>query len=541
MAVDLTPRFRRLNSQSRSFNAKQLPAGPFRATQLWRNIIEALQMQVEVRCRRQHLRVHRDCFTGTDAVDVVLSHLMQNIYFCTSDVTRLKAVRLCQALMDARVFEPVGVKLFRREKELAFEDSGCSLYRFLDSDGLPGSAKHGGDMENKAPVKEHGKKMKSSRFDHFKTFSNPLALGSSDRTVERILKTINLQPSLPSGLNRVGLSTTHLSRQVVQDVWKQQTLLQLLQLVDVPVLDCVLTSLSKPAPLRMRLLRNQDLVISNTFVDRQASQVLSLPDLDSWLMAAADCLELFPDEVIVATEEQLLHVQAAVGEEKQSAYKKLLFDAIAKHYNSQEKVPLLAGRYMDIHAGILKLQDLGRAEDALKASQLCLRLLDANSRNELRRLLTFMAEAADPKGFQLHKTMENRSLISKTFMKAVLQSKDLSHMVRAQCEQLLLFLMDHHLLLFKTPVSLIEAVTKALQTLQQGRDPDNIARFAFCQQMSTQQFEEQREKNTFESLKQLMEHITLSNHLSIKQRRQLIQEFQKHHPAVFLHHFSSTF
>ncbi|XP_053506151.1 DEP domain-containing protein 4 [Ictalurus furcatus] len=538
MAVDLTPRFRRLNSQTRCFNEKKHPTGPFRATQLWRNIVEALQTQVEVRRRRQHLRVHRDCFTGSDAVDVVLSHLMQNIYFCTSDVTRLKAVRLCQALMDARVFEPVGVKLFRREKELAFEDSGCSLYRFLDSDGLPGSAKRSAGMENESPVNQTGKKKKGSRFDDLRTISNPLALGSSDRRVERILKTINLQPSMPSGLNRAGLSTTYLSKQVVQEVWKQQTLLQLLQLVEVPVLDCVLTSPSKPAPLRTRLLRNHDLVISNTCVDREVSQVLNLPELDSWLMAAADCLELFPDEVIVVIGEQLLQVHAEEGDERLGAYKKLLFDTIAKYYNSQERVPLLAERYLDIHVGILKLLDSGRVEDALKASQLCLQLLDASSRNELRRLLTFMAEAADPKAFQLHKTMENRSLISRTFMKAVLQSKDVS---RVQSEQLLLFLTDHRLHLFKMPASLIEAVTKALQTLQQGQDPNSVAPFAFCQQMSTRQFEERREKTTFESLKQLAEHITLSNELSIKQKRRLIKEFQKHHPAVFLHHFSSTF
>lgn len=51
------------------------------------------------------------------------------------------------------------------------------------------------------------------RFYDLKTFSNPLALGSSDRRVERILKTINLQPSMPSGLNHAGLSTNYLSKQ----------------------------------------------------------------------------------------------------------------------------------------------------------------------------------------------------------------------------------------------------------------------------------------------------------------------------------------
>ncbi|XP_072529630.1 DEP domain-containing protein 4 [Salminus brasiliensis] len=541
MAVDLTPRFRRLNSQTRCFRENK-PAGvtgPFRATQLWRNIIGALQTQVEVKRHRQHLRVHKECFTGSDAVDVVLSHLMQNIYFCSSEVSRLKAARLCQALMDARVFEPVGMKLFRREKEMAFEDSGCSLYRFLDCDALPGSAKSGDNVENVTPVKLSGKKKKGSRFDDVRTISNPLAHGSSDRRVERILQTINLQPSMPSGLNHAGLSTSYLSKTVIQEVWKQQTVLQLLQLVELPMLDCILTSPAKPEPLRMPLHRNHDdLVISNTCVDREVSQVLNLPELDSWLMAAADCLELFPDQLIVATGEQLVHDTVSEGEERLGVHKRMLFDTIAKYYSSQEKMPLLAGRYMDIHAGILKLLDCGRGEDALRASQLCLRLLDASSRNELRRLLAFMAEAADSKAFKLHKQIENKALVSRTFVKAVLQSKDVA---RAQCEQLLQFLMDNHLHLFKTPVSLIETVRKTLQTLQQGRDPDNVALFAFCQQVSMKQYKEQREKTTFESLKQLIDHITLSNNLSTKERRRLIKEFQKHHPAVFLQHFSSTF
>lgn len=87
-------------------------------------------------------------------------------------------------------------------------------------------------------------------------------------------------------------------------------------------------------------------------------------------MAAADCLELFPDEVIVATGEQLIQVQTAEGDEKSGVYKKLLFDAIAKYYNSQERVPLLAGCYMDIHAGILKL--LGKTDAENKHSHICL-------------------------------------------------------------------------------------------------------------------------------------------------------------------------
>ncbi len=140
-------------------------SGPFGATQLWHNIIQALQTQVEVRRCRRHLRVHAECFTGSDAVDAVLSYLMQNVVFCTSEVSRLKAARLCQALMEAKVFEPVGKKLFSRDKEVAFEDSSCSLYRFLEYKVLPSSAMKecNSDTENMPPEEQGLKRKKSTR------------------------------------------------------------------------------------------------------------------------------------------------------------------------------------------------------------------------------------------------------------------------------------------------------------------------------------------------------------------------------------------
>lgn len=137
--------------------------GPFGATQLWHNIIQALQTQVEVRRCRRHLRVHAECFTGSDAVDTVLSYLMQNVVFCTSEVSRLKAARLCQALMEAKVFESVGTKLFRRDKEVTFEDSSCSLYRFLDYKVLTNSSMKEYNTENMPPEEEGIKRKKSTR------------------------------------------------------------------------------------------------------------------------------------------------------------------------------------------------------------------------------------------------------------------------------------------------------------------------------------------------------------------------------------------
>lgn len=547
MAVDLTPRFRRLNSQTRSFreNIQHGFSGPFGATQLWHNIIQALKTQVEVRRCRRHLRVHAECFTGSDAVDAVLSYLMQNVVFCTSEVSRLKAARLCQALMEAKVFEPVGTKLFRRDKEVTFEDSSCSLYRFLEYKVQPTSAMKdcSSDTENIPPEELESKRKKSS--SRLRTISNPLAVGPSDRRVERLLRAINLRPSSSPSFNKVSTtSTAFLSKALIEEVWKQQTLLQLLQIVELPVLDCILASPSRVQPQGfMAPLATQDLVISNTCLERELPEALNLPQLDEWLSAAADCLELFPDQLIVVAGEHLGQQSVGVSSgddkaEQMLSQKRLLFDTIAKYYNGQERAPLLSGRYLDIHIAILNLLDGGNMQDAIRASQLCLRLLEASVRDELRRLLAFMAMAAHPEACRLQKQMDNRPLVCRTFQRAIVQNREMNH---SQSETLVLFLMDNHSELFKTPTSLIESVRRTLRTMQQGKDPDSIPTFTFCQQVTLQEYEDQREATTLESLKQLLHDISLNKNMPIKEKKRLLKEFEKHHPVVFLQHFSSTF
>lgn len=539
MAVDLTLRFRRINSQTQRFREglqhvglQQGFSGPFGATQLWHNIIHALKTQVEVRCCRRHLRVHAECFTGSDAVDAVLSYLMQNVVFCSSEISRLKAARLCQALMETKVFEPVGTKLFRKEKVVSFEDSSYSLYRFLEEDSS-------GDTENVLPKKLETKWNKSSRRSEVRTISNPIATGPSEKKIDRLLKTINLQLPFSSLQSKRNMSTPLLPRVVVEDVWKQQTLLQLLQIVEVPVLDCILTSPSRVQPQScLSSLTTQDLVISNTCVERELTETLNLPQLDGWLSVAADLLELFPDQLIVVAGEQLSD-QCDISSDKKkelSSQKRLLFDIIAKYYNGQEKCPLISGRYLDIQIAILQLIDAEKIEDAIKATQLCFRLHETSVRDELRRLLAFMATAANQGACRLQKQTDNRSLVGRTFQKAIVQNYKLS---QSQNETLILFLMDSHTDLFKTPKALIESVKRTLRQMQLGEDPDSIPTFTFCQQMTSEEYEDQREATTLESLKVLLHDISVNKNIHVKEKKRLLKEFEKHHPVVFLQYNTS--
>ncbi|XP_028672536.2 DEP domain-containing protein 4 [Erpetoichthys calabaricus] len=537
MAVDLTPRFRRIKSQYRTLGESATTGftGPFQATRLWKNIIHVLQAQVDIKRRRWHLRTYNACFTGSDAVDVVLSFLMQNIYFSCTDISRLKAVRLCQLLMDSKVFEPVGGKLFRKEKDMVFEDAHCSLYRFLDCDALPGSFKRV-NTENMSPDYLHVKKKKKKKNSLEKiTFSNPLALESSDRRIEKLLQMINLRPLVPANSTSES-STSLLSKQVVEGIWRQQTLLYLLQLIELPILDGILAS-SVTLEQRNTTFCNQDgLIISNTFVDRVVSQSLQLSETDMWLSAAIDCLDLFPDQMLV-TIEHLLYKQHANENENVEAKKRLLFDTIAKYYN-RDCDPLMTSRYFNIHSGIVDLLEKGKIQQALEASQLCFRLLEPNVRDELRRLLAFMNFAADPDAYKLHKQHENSTVVCRTFARAVNRNASLS---KTQTDLLLKFLMNNQLDLFKTPVSLIDTVRKKLHSLHHGMDLDELGAVTFCKQFTTEKYEELKEETTNNELLHLIQNINQSTTIPVKEKKRLLKDFQKHHTEIYLQHFSSGF
>ncbi|KAM9578450.1 DEP domain-containing protein 4 isoform 1-T1 [Guaruba guarouba] len=528
MAVCLTPRFRRLRSQSeleprRGSGRPRDCDGPFQATQLWNSIIHALHSQVEIKRRRQHLRTYKNTFTGSNAVDVVLSHLMQSMYLSCNDISRLKGVRVCQALMDHKVFEPVGAKLhlFKNEKETEFEDTNTSLYKFVNSSPTTLLLRKNKDNESLSPEQICKQKTKrcSNRTKSERTVSSPLALEVADKKrVEELLKSISVHAFLPPKI-MVNEPTHLLSKRVIEDVWKQQTLLRLLQLIDVPFLEDILVSSVKTKP---DCFGKEDLIISNTFLDREIASSLNLPELDKWLYAAIECLEYFPDQFIVMVSQQL--PQSTNKPCSLNTYKKILFDTIIKYY-SQKKDCLLDTQDLDIHSGIIELIEKGKTDQALEASQLYLKLLAPNIREELHRLLTFIAIASESGGYKLQKQFENRLVIIKTCTKFILQSKTLS---KPQAELLTQFLMDNHSDLLKTPLTLLEITSRKLESLLEGQDPDTNSGFTFCQRVTTKEYEDQNQQ-TNQYLLTLVQEMDSDPTVPLKQKKKLVKEFKKYH------------
>ncbi|KAM6216448.1 DEP domain-containing protein 4 [Rhynchocyon petersi] len=312
-------------------------------------------------------------------------------------------------------------------------------------------------------------------------------------------------------------------RAEVDDIWKQQTLLRILQLIHLPFLENILEPPVKPQNLQ--LIKGEDVVISNTCLEREDISNLCLPEADNWLNAAIECLEYFPDQLVAAVSQQTL--QSTDEETKLNNQKKMVFDVIVKYYN-QERDCLLTEEYFDVYSGILELLEHGKRAEALEATQLCLRLLLPNIREELSRLLTFMVIASEPNAYRLQKQYDNRTVVLRSLTKAVLQTRSLQ---KVQTEQLVLFLLEHHSELFKTPVTLLDLVSKKIKRLVHGEDPDAVSGFTFCQRVTKKEFEKQKEC-TIHYLRQLAHEMNSSSNMSQKRKRKLVKDFEKHHPEA---------
>ncbi|NXO72204.1 DEPD7 protein, partial [Phainopepla nitens] len=481
---------------------------PFGATFVWSSIISALQAQVEVKKRRQNLKCHHDCFVGSDAVDVVFAHLLQNKYFGDVDISRAKVVRVCQALMDCKVFEAVSTRVFGKDKRSVFEDSSSSLYRFTNASNQPELEK---DYQQCTPQRlvRGGEEKK-----FFYKRKNIMCSGREKR------KLVHLQGKNRHCIDVCGWKT------VISEVWQEQTIARLLQLVDLPLLESLLEHQEVrpqlPPPRKAAVC-----VITSNYLDREILKAFSDSQTDEWLSAAIDCLEYLPDHMVVDVSRNLPDQP-----DKADTWKLLLFEHIGRYY-SQKKEPLL-NHASEIHLGIAELLVNGKMEQSLEAFQLYLKLLDSQVREEFRRLLYFMAVAAHHSELKLQKESDNRMVVKRTFSKAIINNKNLS---RGKTDLLILFLVDNQRDVLKIPGALHKMVSNKLLALQKGQDPSKIPGYTFCQKLDEREYRSNTEKTTKDELLSLLKAIDEDSKLSDKERKRLLDQFHSSNPSIFMEYF----
>lgn len=508
---------------------------PFRATFIWGSIINNLQTHVEVKQRRHNLKSYHNCFLGSEAVDVVLTHITLMRFFGEEAVARYKAVRLCQALMDSRVFEPVGNRVvFGKEKKRpTFEDSSWSLYRFLSPVTSSLTPHHNTsqstitiDSGYESPSKRN--KSGHSSMHERQEVSGFILKSSADISLEEVLANLDLSATVTPQMINLGIS-----QDVMDEVWHQQAVFRLLQLIELPLLESLLEGKdqSKTKSNINDISNDTDVMYTSSYLDREVLKAFSEAQSDEWMSAAVDCLEFLPDELVV----ELSRGLARCADDLLQC-KKLIYRVLSQQYGNIQQTPLLNNYIFDIHSGISDLLVNGKQEKALEALQLSLKIQDSRSREELCRLLRFMAIAAKPQEVKLHKEIENRMAVKRAFSSAIVYSRRLP---KGKVDLMVLFMIDKHQDLFKMPSALHKLVSDRIKNIIKGNDPDNITDTTYCKRVSPKTYSENAQKNTKEELLSLLQTIHENPHLSMNEKRRLLGQFYKGHPEIFVQYFGN--
>ncbi|KAK9952050.1 hypothetical protein ABG768_017910 [Culter alburnus] len=495
--------------------------------EIWSHIITVLQAQVKVKRRRQHLKSHDNCFLGSDAVDVIQAYLTQNQVLGDALVSRAMVAHLCQVLLDCKVFEAVGTKVLGKiSKPGVFQDSSSSLYRFLNVED-PSL-----DMLEMAlfpPSEASLMNITPCRQDILFSHSTPVKPGQA---LDRLMEKLDLTGLVGSPPNE------YLPPSVVREVWHEQTVRKLSQLIDLPLLEGVLNCAKIVSPPSRGSNNEPDLLYTSNYLDREVLKAFKGSQADVWLSAAIDLLDFLPDQLVVEVSRELptLSCEEEDGQVRPSGHdecKLLLFHVLDKHYGHMDRKPLLCDSMADVYTEIMELLVNGKLEQALEVLQLTLKLLSASAREELRRLLEFMAAAADAANVRLHKEIENRVVVKKTFSRAIIQSKGLT---KEKMDLLMLFMLDNHQEIFKIPGSLHKLVSEKLDDIVKHRDSTGTP---LCQRLPRDAYTKTIKDMTKSELYSLLKNIDENTKYSLKEKKRLLAQFYKGHPDIFTQYFGS--
>ncbi|XP_034391250.1 DEP domain-containing protein 7-like [Cyclopterus lumpus] len=556
---------------------------PFRSSSMWSGLISHLRSSVTVKRRRVHLKSHGDCFLGSEAVDVVAEHISCIKAFEGANVSRDKVVCVCQALLDCTVFEAVGTRVFGKvKKQDVFQDSKSALYRFVgvcspSVDELERGALGNGIQKLFCSAPSDGKEEQTSPTgSHIQTFT-ALKLSKTSTKANQLDTPATAGPSLEPLADRLSPSRVQtdavLPQSLVDEVWQEQTLLRLLNLVELPLLEGVLQCSQAPSPPPLSNLlahSNPDLIYSSNHLDRQILKAFRDSQEDEWLGAALDCLDFLPDQPVVELSRELPHcftqdqdscehalastgsqdgVQSFRSESTAIHHgrpclcpdglaqcKLLLYGTLVKHYSHTDRPPLLPQHMADVYTTVTDLLVNAKLATALEALQLCLKLLPPGRRDELRTLLTFMGLAAEPQGMKLDKEMENRQAVKRSFSRAVLHSRVLS---KEKADLMVVFMLSNVKDIFMIPGTLHKGVSDKLASLAQGKQPD-VTDFRFCQPVSCGTSAESTKKTTNQELCALLGSIHHDTEISAKERKRLFRMFNQAHPEIFNQYFGES-
>lgn len=534
-------------------------------------MIEHVRSKVELKRRRHKIRYFDSSFTGTDAVDVVLHFLLSDTDTFSADLSREKAVKVCQMLIQRKVFQSATEKQ-GSEKALMFEDSSSKLFQFIgeykvcvtngeeeDDDGEEGSG-----SSTDVQVKAIGLPPRLEKI-RLSTMSNHSLQSDDDLSMPELSPNLlPLREILPNGCSTpkpvfvtpkpvfstpkpngchddtllLKSTSKSLTSPVVTETWKEVALTQLLTLVDLTFLDGILSEDKQKSKHQKQhqhcvisniMARNWHLPLTPSRIDSSSSSDLRRqsdnPSSDPMIKAAIECIDCLPKGTSLLNEP----VFRRCGIEAKHRAK----DIIIKHYTGMSEC-LLPDKFMELHTSILNLLLVDNKKTALSALQLYMIVLPMHVREELNRLIKFMLAVAGDKQIKLDVLDSNEFAILSLLSSSILQHKLLANNL---IRKLVQFLMTNVDCVFTIPRDVRKKVAARLHEIKTGK-PLLGVESSFCSRVSVEEFERQSKDCTEESLIDLMNTILDDVNLSLKEKKQKLKAFHKSYPHLYEQHFN---
>ncbi|XP_059922181.1 DEP domain-containing protein 1A isoform X1 [Gadus macrocephalus] len=184
---------------------------------------------------------------------------------------------------------------------------------------------------------------------------------------------------------------------------------------------------------------------------------------------------------------------------------------------------------------------------AIEALQLCTLLLPPASRRKLQLLMRMMSRISHNVDMpRLHHAIGARTLMVHTFSGCVLGSAVECELDELLATRLVSFLMDHQHTILSVPEYLLTAVTDHVQYLRsaqlgpasrgaQGVDMASAPMLlhAFCRQISSVEFEEQRVAASHKAMEDLLEILLTDRSITDKDRQKRLKQFRKQYPDIY--------
>ncbi|XP_078417385.1 DEP domain-containing protein 1B-like isoform X2 [Cetorhinus maximus] len=488
--------------------------GPYRATKLWNELTKLFRAGMPLRKHRLHLKKYNNCFTASEAVDWLHKLLRTNSNF-GPEVSRQQTLQLLRKFLKNHVIEDIKGRWGAENL-----DDNSQLYRFPTTSPLKVVPSHPPFYKTNATRASTKAKGGFCEF--------PRKMPKERESLQLQVNTEETDKEMP-GIISEG-QTIHV-RQVtqtdVEEAWREIVLNHLQKILGLASLDDVL-DFSQVIP--QHILYNVRNVSKHGVVILQDKS----EDLPHWVLSAMKCLANWPRN-------------NDLTQPSYPGFERDVFKTVADYFLSLPE-PLLTFEHYELFVNILGLLQPQLEQVAVEALQICCLFLPPPNRRKLQLLMRMISRISQNVDMpQLHEAMGTRMLVVQTFSHCILRCEKEADLDELLGTRLVSFILDHHQEILQVPLYLKNAVDNHINHLQRVQITypctninDTVPMYAFCQQISTKEFEEQRVSVSQVAIAELLENIVEDKKLSAKDKRKKLKQFQKEYPEIYQNRFPTT-